>query len=90
MQKRGGGILDIILKTKPICCLIIFSYMPLLRPKTAWAPISSIRVWNNFKTLKQKHTIIRCSRNGKEIEVVMSILSNYVPNCIVEQKYHVQ
>jgi hydroxymethylglutaryl-CoA reductase len=51
MQKRGGGILDIILKTKPICCLIIFSYMPLLRPKTAWAPISSIREQFS-KTLK--------------------------------------
>jgi hypothetical protein len=46
MQKRGGGILDIILK-EPICCLIIFSYMPLFDQR-AWVPISSIRVWNNF------------------------------------------
>jgi hydroxymethylglutaryl-CoA reductase len=43
MQKRGGGILDIILKEKTDLLPNYFQLHATLRPKT-WAPISSIRV----------------------------------------------
>jgi hypothetical protein len=53
-----------------------------LKPKTAWANFINSCLEQFAKTLKKKANI-PFSQNPKEIQVIMSILSNYVPNCIV-------
>ena len=85
MQIRGGGILDIILKDKTN---LLPNYYQL---HATFETIDSMGA--NFinscleqfaKTLKEEansYTIF--SEEEKNIQVIMSILSNYVPNCIV-------
>ena len=85
MQKRGGGILDIELKEKTN---LLPNYYQL---HATFETIDSMGA--NFinscleqfaKTLKEEaHNYDSFSEDEKDIEVVMSILSNYVPNCIV-------
>ncbi len=85
MQKRGGGILDIELINKSN---LIDNYYQL---HATFETIDSMGA--NFinscleqfaKTLKDEaHESIDFSDDEKNIEVVMSILSNYVPNCLV-------
>ena len=85
MQKRGGGILDIILNDKTAD---LENYYQL---HATFETIDSMGA--NFinscleqfaKTLKQEAQSFEIfSEEEKNIEVVMSILSNYVTNCIV-------
>jgi hydroxymethylglutaryl-CoA reductase len=85
MQKRGGGILDIELRNKSH---LIENYYQL---HATFETIDSMGA--NFinscleqfaKTLKQEALENNdLSETEKDIEVVMCILSNYVPNCIV-------
>lgn len=85
MQKRGGGILDIILKDKTH---LIPNYFQL---HATFETIDSMGA--NFinscleqfaKILKEEAQVHELfSETEKDIQVVMSILSNYVPNCIV-------
>lgn len=85
MQKRGGGILDIELRDKTH---LIPNYYQL---HATFETIDSMGA--NFinscleqfsKTLREEallHTAF--TEDEKNIQVVMSILSNYVPNCVV-------
>ena len=85
MQKRGGGILDIELRDKTN---LLPNYYQL---HATFETIDSMGA--NFinscleqfaKTLKEEALVYNSfSEEEKDIEVVMSILSNYVPNCIV-------
>ncbi len=85
MQKRGGGILDIILKDKTH---LIPNYFQL---HATFETIDSMGANFINSCLEQFAKILKEEAQGhelfseteKDIQVVMSILSNYVPNCIV-------
>lgn len=85
MQKRGGGILDITLRDKTA---LIDGYYQL---HATFETVDSMGA--NFinscleqfsKTLRQEAlTYALFTEEEKHIQVIMSILSNYVPNCVV-------
>lgn len=85
MQKRGGGILDITLRDKTA---LIEGYYQL---HATFETVDSMGA--NFinscleqfsKTLRQEAlTYAPFTEEEKHIQVIMSILSNYVPNCVV-------
>lgn len=85
MQKRGGGILDITLRDKTA---LIDGYYQL---HATFETVDSMGA--NFinscleqfsKTLRQEAlTYAPFTEEEKHIQVIMSILSNYVPNCVV-------
>jgi hydroxymethylglutaryl-CoA reductase len=85
MQKRGGGITDITLRNKTD---LIDNYFQL---HATFETIDSMGA--NFinscleqfaKTLKDEAASHpQFSEQEKDIQVIMSILSNYVPNCLV-------
>jgi len=85
MQKRGGGILDIILKDKTD---LLPNYHQL---HATFETVDSMGA--NFinscleqfaQTLKDEaQTFEMFTEEEKNIQIVMSILSNYVPDCIV-------
>jgi len=85
MQKRGGGIIDIILKDKTS---VLENYYQL---HATFQTIDSMGA--NFinscleqfaKTLKREAVHYPdFTSDEKDVEVIMSILSNYVTNCIV-------
>jgi hydroxymethylglutaryl-CoA reductase len=85
MQKRGGGILDIILKDKTNLLPNYHQLHATFETKDSMGANfinSCLEVF--AKTLKEEAlTFELFSEEEKNIEVVMSILSNYVPNCIV-------
>lgn len=85
MQKRGGGILDIILKDKTDLIPNYFQLHATFETKDSMGANFINSCLEQFaKTLKeeaQSHELF--SENEKDIQVVMSILSNYVPNCLV-------
>ena len=85
MQKRGGGILDIVLKDKTD---LLPNYHQL---HATFETVDSMGA--NFinscleqfaQTLQKEAELFALfSEEEKNLQVVMSILSNYVPNCIV-------
>jgi len=85
MRKRGGGILDITLRDKTA---LIDGYYQL---HATFETVDSMGA--NFinscleqfsKTLRQEAlTYAPFTEEEKHIQVIMSILSNYVPNCVV-------
>ncbi|MBM1104691.1 hydroxymethylglutaryl-CoA reductase, degradative [Aurantibacter crassamenti] len=85
MEKRGGGILDISLRNKTADLDNYFQLHCTFETKDAMGA--------NFinSCLEQLATTLKEEANNyesftpieKKIEVVMSILSNYVPNCVV-------
>ena len=85
MQKRGGGILDIVLKDKTNLLPNYHQLHATFETKDSMGANfinSCLEVF--AKTLKEEAlTFELFSEAEKSIEVVMSILSNYVPNCIV-------
>jgi hydroxymethylglutaryl-CoA reductase len=85
MQKRGGGILDIILKDKTNLLPNYFQLHATFETKDSMGANFINSCLEQFaKTLKDEaETYDLFSEEEKNIEVVMSILSNYVPNCIV-------
>ena len=85
MQKRGGGILDIILKDKTNLLPNYFQLHATFETKDSMGANFINSCLEQFsKTLKtEAHNYSLFTETEKEIEVVMSILSNYVPNCIV-------
>ncbi len=85
MQKRGGGILDIILKDKTDLLPNYFQLHVTFETKDSMGANFINSCLEQFsKTLKEEaHNYALFTETEKEIEVVMSILSNYVPNCIV-------
>jgi len=85
MQKRGGGILDIVLKDKTDLLPNYFQLHATFETKDSMGANFINSCLEQFsKTLKEEaHHYDLFTDTEKEIEVVMSILSNYVPNCIV-------
>jgi hydroxymethylglutaryl-CoA reductase len=85
MQKRGGGILDIELRDKSHLIENYFQLHATFDTKDSMGANFINSCLEQFaKTLKQEAlTSELLSEEEKEIQVIMSILSNYVPNCIV-------
>lgn len=85
MQKRGGGILDIELRDKTASLENYYQLHATFETKDSMGANFINSCLEQFaKTLKEE---IKKSplftEEEKDIQVVMSILSNYVPNCIV-------
>ena len=85
MQKRGGGILDIILKDKTADLADYFQLHATFETKDSMGANFINSCLEQFaKTLKEEALQFKSfTETEKEITVVMSILSNYVPNCLV-------
>lgn len=85
MQKRGGGILDIVLKDKTNLLPNYFQLHATFDTKDSMGANFINSCLEQFaQTLKEEAQAYDLfSEEEKDIEVVMSILSNYVPNCIV-------
>ncbi|TRX35290.1 hydroxymethylglutaryl-CoA reductase, degradative [Flavobacterium sp. ZT3R18] len=85
MQKRGGGILDIILKDKTNLLPNYYQLHATFETKDSMGANFINSCLEQFaKTLKEESQEYELfSEEEKNIQVVMSILSNYVPNCIV-------
>jgi hydroxymethylglutaryl-CoA reductase len=85
MQKRGGGILDIVLKDKTDLLPNYFQIHATFETKDSMGANFINSCLEQFaKTLKEEAlTYELFIETEKDIQVVMSILSNYVPNCIV-------
>ncbi len=85
MQKRGGGILDIELRNKTNELENYFQLHATFETKDSMGANFINSCLEQFaKTLKvEAQNYDGFSEEEKNIQVVMSILSNYVPNCIV-------
>jgi hydroxymethylglutaryl-CoA reductase len=85
MQKRGGGILDIVLNDKTDLLPNYFQLHATFETKDSMGANFINSCLEQFaKTLKEEASLYELfSETEKDIHVVMSILSNYVPNCIV-------
>jgi hydroxymethylglutaryl-CoA reductase len=85
MQKRGGGILDIELRNKTNELENYFQLHATFETKDSMGANFINSCLEQFaKTLKvETQNYDGFSEEEKNIQVVMSILSNYVPNCIV-------
>ncbi|WP_395058778.1 hydroxymethylglutaryl-CoA reductase, degradative [Flavobacterium sp.] len=85
MQKRGGGILDIELRDKTAELENYYQLHATFETKDSMGANFINSCLEQFaKTLKEEALQSEIlSETEKNIEVVMSILSNYVPNCIV-------
>jgi hydroxymethylglutaryl-CoA reductase len=85
MQKRGGGIIDIELRNKTNLIENYYQLHTTFETKDSMGANFINSCLEQFaKTLKNEaQENNNFSDNEKNIEVVMSILSNYVPNCLV-------
>ena len=85
MQARGGGILDIVLKDKTDLIPNYFQLHVSFETKDSMGANFINSCLEQFaKTLKEKaNQYDLFSETEKDIQIVMSILSNYVPNCLV-------
>ena len=85
MQKRGGGILNIELRNQTKKLPNYFQLHATFDTKDSMGANFINSCLEQFaKTLKEEAlSFDTFSESEKNIEVVMSILSNYVPNCIV-------
>ncbi len=85
MQKRGGGILDIELRNKTNEVSNYFQLHATFNTKDSMGANFINTCLEQFaKTLEnQAQGYTDFSSDEKNIQIVMSILSNYVPNCIV-------
>ncbi len=85
MQKRGGGILDIELRDKTSDIDNYFQLHATFNTKDSMGANFINTCLEQFaKTLENEAREYNdFNENEKNIQVVMSILSNYVPNCIV-------
>ncbi|UQD55905.1 hydroxymethylglutaryl-CoA reductase, degradative [Flavobacterium sp. K5-23] len=85
MQKRGGGILEIVLKDKTDLLPNYFQLHATFETKDSMGANFINSCLEQFaKTLKEEALNYELFlETEKNIQVVMSILSNYVPNCIV-------
>jgi hydroxymethylglutaryl-CoA reductase len=85
MQKRGGGILDIALVDKTHLLENYFQLHATFDTKDSMGANFINSCLEQFaKTLQEEATKYELfSESESDIQVVMSILSNYVPNCLV-------
>lgn len=85
MQKRGGGILDIVLNDKTDLLPNYYQLHATFETKDSMGAnfINSCleQFAKTLKRLAEEDTYF--NQEEKELEVIMSILSNFVPNCIV-------
>ena len=85
MQKRGGGILDIVLNDKTDLLPNYYKLHATFETKDSMGAnfINSCleQFAKTLKRLAQENDAF--TEEEKNLQVVMSILSNYVPNCIV-------
>ena len=85
MEKRGGGISDIVLKNKTAELKNYYQLHATFQTKNAMGANFINSCLEQFAATLKKESI---SYNGfseeeKNVEIIMSILSNYVPNCTV-------
>ena len=85
MQKRGGGILNIELRNKTHLIENYFQLHATFETKDSMGANFINSCLEQFaKTVKEEALKYDSfSKEEKNIQIVMSILSNYVPNCIV-------
>lgn len=85
MQKRGGGILDVELRNKTNELANYFQLHATFETKDSMGANFINSCLEQFaKTLREEAQSFELfSEEEKDIKIVMSILSNYVPNCIV-------
>jgi hydroxymethylglutaryl-CoA reductase len=85
MQKRGGGILEIELRNKTNVLENYYQLHATFETKDSMGANFINSCLEQFaKILKQEAlTYDDFNEEEKQIQVIMSILSNYVPNCIV-------
>jgi hydroxymethylglutaryl-CoA reductase len=85
MRNRGGGILDIELRDKTDLLENYFQLHATFETKDSMgANFINSCLEQLAKTLKEEaHDFENFTDEEKDIQVVMSILSNYVPNCVV-------
>ncbi|WP_413999488.1 hydroxymethylglutaryl-CoA reductase, degradative [Flavobacterium sp. W1B] len=85
MQKRGGGILDIVLKDKTDLLDNYFQLHATFETKDSMGANFINSCLEQFaKTLKEEALSYELfTETEKGLQIIMSILSNYVPNCIV-------
>lgn len=85
MQKRGGGIIDIVLKDKTAALDNYYQLHATFQTKDSMGANFINSCLEQFaKTLKREAVnYADFTLDEKDIEVIMSILSNYVTNCIV-------
>ena len=85
MQKRGGGILNIELRDKTHVIENYFQLHATFETKDSMGANFINSCLEQFaKTLKEEAATYKLfSEEEKNIQIVMSILSNYVPNCVV-------
>lgn len=76
MRKRGGGILEIGLKNKTQDLKNYYQIQVLFDTKDSMGA--------NFINSCLEHIAIEFSNSNEKIVIVMSILSNYVPDCLVQ------
>jgi len=79
MQQRGGGILDIHLKDKRDLLDNYFQLHATFETKDSMGANFINSCLEQFATTLKEEA----QNNGLDVQVIMSILSNYVPNCIV-------
>lgn len=84
MQQRGGGILDIKLKDKRSLLENYYQLHATFETKDSMGANFINSCLEQFaSTLKEEARNSDLTKNGEAVEVIMSILSNYVPNCLV-------
>lgn len=85
MQKRGGGILDIELRNKTAEIANYFQLHATFNTKDSMGANFINTCLEQFaKTLEtQANDFDGFSSKEKNVQIIMSILSNYVPNCLV-------
>ena len=85
MEKRGGGITDIVLRDKTADLDHYFQLHVTFQTKDAMGANFINSCLEQFAaTLKSEAASFKeFTSEEKQVEIVMSILSNYVPNCIV-------
>ena len=85
MQKRGGGILDIELRNKTTEIPNYFQLHATFNTKDSMGANFINTCLEQFaKTLEnQAQEYTDFTSDEKNIQIIMSILSNYVPNCLV-------
>ena len=85
MQKRGGGILDIQLRDKTSEIANYFQLHATFNTKDSMGANFINTCLEQFaKTLEaQANDFDGFSPEEKNVQIIMSILSNYVPNCVV-------
>jgi hydroxymethylglutaryl-CoA reductase len=85
MQKRGGGILNVELRDKSNLLDNYYQLHTTFETKDSMGANFINSCLEQFaKVLKEKASLYNdFTETEKNIQVIMSILSNYVPNCIV-------